>query len=325
MSSQAAANGLTGEFETRPEAFIMYGPDHVDWSEIGEDKLADYGLIGKVSTAGFREQYSNFTNTLLDEGIALIDLEELVDEETLNGLEKLNLMFTRDPATTIPWEPELFIPSNMSLPVRRSEPRGMTKALESLGMKPIIDLHSSQDQFAEGGDLYPIILEGKRTMLVGHGLRTSVEASKAIAAQLIPEVFDQVIMLEHDTRILHLDTGFTPLPNKTLFAAEGMLKRGIVYNRANRSGQEIDSPLDYFGDMGYAVVTTTRERAVQDEIVNMVPIGNNTFVGFKLDPVLKMQIQTMSGARIIEIPGDQIAPAQGGAHCLTRPVYIAKN
>lgn len=322
MSYALTEQSLLSEFEARPTAMVMFDPANVDFSKMPSKDLEDNGFIGEVTPAGLKEQYIGLVAALRAQNIKILELSELSDIDNLaTSSAQYNLMFTRDPATTIPWAPEIFIPSNMSLAVRRPEVNAMMSALMSLSLEPALELEDKHQQYAEGGDLYPILIDNERTLLSGFGNRTSPATAKAIAHQLMPEVFDQVLMLEHDRGILHLDTGFTPLPNKTLFVAEGMFKGGMLYTRGNPSGTEIVEPLEFFQTRGYKVVQISKQEAVKNETVNMVPVGNNTFVGFPLPKDVKRKLEDLSGANFIEVPGDKIAPAQGGAHCLTRPVY----
>jgi N-dimethylarginine dimethylaminohydrolase len=59
----------------------------------------------------------------------------------------------------------------MRKPVRREEPAVLAGALASLGLRELFSM--PVDVFLEGGDVIPLARDGRRTLLVGFGPRTS--------------------------------------------------------------------------------------------------------------------------------------------------------
>ncbi len=104
--------------------------------------------------------------------------------------------------------------------------------LVRLGLTPLT--HFADDEYLEGGDVLPVTFRGKRVLLVGFGVRTTKAAAIKLALDLIPKHVDYVIGLMHDPDLLHLDTGFTVLPNKVILAAGGMFGKGFLIDEERR-------------------------------------------------------------------------------------------
>lgn len=229
-----------------------------------------------------------------------------------------NLMFCRDSAVTLPWNPSRFIPARLALAGRKNESGIMGKALVKLGLQPLLSF--DDDEYLEGGDVLPAMHDGKRLLLIGFGNRTSKAAAMKIAMKLIPEHVDQVIGLSHDPDLLHLDTGFTVLPNQVMFAAAGMFRAGFMFDSERRL-HDVD-PISTAQKLGFRIITCDKQDAVLHERCNMPPLGNGKFMAFDMPEKITAELEKAAGISIMSVNGKELAKAAGGVHCLTRPVYI---
>jgi len=195
----------------------------------------------------------------------------------------------------------------------------MAISLEKLGMDALINFDKESGEWIEGGDVLPTLHGGQRTLMVGLGERTTLAAAQKIADQLAPEYFDQVIALEHDPEILHLDTGYIELPNDTILSAEGMFTAASIL-RAGKASEDVD-PYVYLKGLKQEIVYVERQDAIDNERCNMVPAGDGNFVSFALPKELRKELVDKAGINICELVGTEIAKLTGGAHCMTRPVY----
>ncbi len=167
--------------------------------------------------------------------------------------------------------------------------------------------------------MLPATDEGQRILLVGFGVRTTKAAAIRLALELIPTYVDQIIGLSHDPDLLHLDTGFTVLPNRVMFAAGGMFHSGFLIDRERRI-HRID-PIVHAQKLGFTIVRCDRDDAIRHERCNMLPLGDGHYVAFSMPPELRTELELKAGITINCLDGSEIAKAAGGVHCLTRPVY----
>lgn len=309
------------EFNTKPVKIIISDPktygalDKVNWGN-----LEKYNFIEVPDVSSLYDQYDAFVDKIHELGVQTEELGNIVDNLGESSFDHLNpnLMFTRDSAITLPWAPTSYIPARFALPSRQDESLIMANALGNLGLEPII--HLEADEYLEGGDVLPVVHDGMRTLIIGFGARTTQSAALKLANKLIPSYIDQIIGLRHDANVLHLDTGFTVLPRQVILAAKGMFNNGFVIDK-NKQLSEVD-PIAFAESLGFNIIRTTISEAVKYERCNMLPIGDNNYIAFRMPEQLKQQLQDASHIWIHEVDGDEISKATGGVHCLTRPIYL---
>jgi len=307
------------EFNTKPPKIIMHSPERNEGiMTMTVDDLERHNFLELPNKAIMIEQFNNLRKAIEDEGIEVLELLDLLDEKAAQAAAKNpNSIFMRDPVVTIPWLPGFYIPCNMILDARREETEIAAVAMKRLGLKPLIEL--DEDEYVEGGDVLPIVHNGLRTLLIGFGSRTTQSVAVALANKLIPEHIDQVLGIKHDKNVLHLDTGFTFLPNEVMFQARGMFTEGFLINK-DKQLSEIH-PIAFVEEMGFTIVRTTKKQAVRNERCNLLPVGNNRYFSFTMPAELKEELEEKASIKIIDIEGDEIAKATGGVHCLTRPIF----
>jgi N-dimethylarginine dimethylaminohydrolase len=263
-------------------------------------------------------EYDHFRATLA-EHVAVTTLGSLLGDDPEFGDEAAtnpNLMFMRDSSITLPWSPHLYIPGRLALPSRAREAGVAGRALERLGLTRAFDFAS--DEYIEGGDVLPVMDEGQRILLIGFGVRTTKAAALRLAHELIPTHLDQIIGLFHDPDLLHLDTGFTVLPNRVMVAARDMFHAGFLIDRSGM--REID-PIDHAEQLGFTIVRVDKADAIAHERCNLLPLGQGRYLAFDMPAAFKAELEDKAAITITCVPGMEIAKATGGVHCLTRPVY----
>jgi N-dimethylarginine dimethylaminohydrolase len=162
--------------------------------------------------------------------------------------------------------------------------------------------------------------QGQRILLIGFGVRTTKAAAIRLALELIPDHLDQIIGLSHDPGLLHLDTGFTVLPNRVMLAAAGMFHSGFLID-SDRALHPID-PIGHAEALGFTIIRCDKVEAIAHERCNLLPLGAGRYLAFDMPPELEAEIEAKAGIRVTCLPGREIAKATGGVHCLTRPVYL---
>jgi N-dimethylarginine dimethylaminohydrolase len=191
-------------------------------------------------------------------------------------------------------------------------------AAEQLGittfLEPPADIH------IEGGDVLAACQDGKRTLFVGVGARTTMEAGLWLAENLVRRHHaDQIVCFRHNRALLHLDTCFAILPNNLAICAQGSLLDGFVIDYDLVA--EPINPSEYLASAGYQTLHISRADAEQHENCNMLYLGDNRYLSFVLPTDIKQAIEDKAGITIHEIDGSEISKANGGVHCLTRPIY----
>jgi len=223
------------EFDTPPVRILMHDPRHgAALDGLRPEHLAQQNFLDLPDRALFCAQYDALRSELSRHS-QVVTLSELLGDEPdfrAEAAANPNLMFTRDSSITLPWAPELFIPSRLRLPPRAQESALVARALARIGLKPAF--HFEDDEYCEGGDVLPAMDGGKRILLVGFGVRTTKAAAIRLALELIPDHVDQIIGLSHDPDLLHRDTGFTVLPNRVMLAAAGMFHSGFLIDEHRR-------------------------------------------------------------------------------------------
>lgn len=312
--------GDYSEYHRSPRRILLHHPRHGGSLEaLSHDQLVALNFIDLPDHAELYAEYDRFA-ALLGSMVDTVFLDDVLAGDPLFAEESArnpNLIFMRDSSITLPWAPDVFIPARPALPSRQREGEVVVAALARLGMTPVTTF--SDDEYIEGGDVLPVTFNGKRVLLVGFGVRTTKGAAIKLALDLIPQHVDYVIGLMHDPDLLHLDTGFTVLPNKVVLAASGMFGKGFLIDEDRRL-QNVD-PISYAEALGCSIIRVDKADAIAHERCNLLPLGDRRYLAFDMPATLKAELEAASGATIGVVKGTEIAKATGGVHCLTRPLY----
>jgi N-dimethylarginine dimethylaminohydrolase len=308
------------EYHVPPKRMLLHHPRHGgSLDRLSAEHLEALNFLALPHPEYLYDEYDVFAR-LIGEHVEPLFLDDVLGPHAdyLNECSSNpNLIFMRDSSVTLPWAPQSFIPMRPALPSRAREAALVALAMERLGLKPLT--HFEHDEFIEGGDVLPVTFNGRRVLLVGFGVRTTKAAAIKLALDLIPAHVDAVIGLMHDPDLLHLDTGFTVLPNKVILAARGMFGRGFLIDE-ERKLSSID-PLSYAEDLGCSIIRCDKADAIAHERCNLLPLGNAHYLAFEMPPELKRELEAKAGVSIRLVKGVEIAKATGGVHCLTRPLY----
>jgi N-dimethylarginine dimethylaminohydrolase len=309
------------EFSTLPRRILLHHPQHGDsLGGLTPERLRELNFFEMPNAEMLHREYDQFAATLgrQVETVYLCDvLKDDADYQT-EAAGNPNLMFTRDSSITLPWEPNIFIPARLALPARMKEPSVVGRALGRLGMRPAVSF--TEDEYIEGGDVLPAMDGGKRLLLIGFGVRTTKAAALKLALELIPRHVDRIIGLSHDPDLLHLDTGFTILPNRVMFAAAGMFTSGFLIDEQRRLSNI--NPIAHAEELGFNILRCSKADAVTHERCNMLPLGLGRYLALNMPADTKAELERHAGVRITCLHGAEIAKTAGGIHCLTRPLYL---
>jgi N-dimethylarginine dimethylaminohydrolase len=309
------------EYHVAPRRMLLHHPRHgASLERLSADRMAEVNFLAVPDPEALYAEYDAFAAQIAAH-CEPVYLTNLLGGDPLYAAESAtnpNLIFMRDSSITLPWVHHGFIPARPALPSRAREAALAAQALCTLGLSPLTQLDG--DEYLEGGDVLPVTFDGRRVLLVGFGVRTTKAAAIKLALDLIPDHVDAIIGLSHDPDLLHLDTGFTVLPNRVILAAAGMFASGFLIDHDRRISQ-ID-PLAYAEALGCSIVRCDKADAIAHERCNLLPLGNRRYLAFDMPAALKAELERAAGVTIDVVKGTEIAKATGGVHCLTRPVYF---
>lgn len=309
------------EYEVKPKHIIVHNPSMGDsLASVTSETLQQYNFLSVPNKAEVYREFGEFVKLLRDLGVKPLELSELLStsqREYVLELRNPNMMFTRDPAVTLPWAPGVFVRCRFSLASRQHEAMIMSKALTNYGLKMVASF--DHDEYMEGGDVLPMYFHGRRILIIGFGTRTSQAAALKLAKLLVPEYIDEIIGVRHDPQVLHLDTGFTIINSHTILAAKGMFNQGFTINKT----LQLDwlNPIKYMSQLGFKIIYIDKNDAINNERCNVLPLGDKLFASFSMDQETKHALQSQAGIKLHELNGEELAKAAGGSHCLSRPIY----
>lgn len=307
------------EHSTPPTRILIHDPaDGRALAAMRADQLADCNFLDLPGPDQLAGEYARFRHSLA-EHVEVVPLADLLGDDPGFRAEadaNPNLMFMRDSSITLPWAPDLYIPARLALPSRANEAALAGRALERLGLRREFDF--AGDEYVEGGDVLPAMDGGERILMIGFGVRSTKAAALRLARELIPRHVDRIIGLWHDPDLLHLDTGFTVLPNRVMLAAAGMFHAGF---EIDAHGERAIDPIAEAEAAGFDIVRCDKAEAIAHERCNLLPLGHGRYLAFDMPDALKAELEAKAGIAITCLTGAEIAKATGGVHCLTRPVY----
>ena len=226
-----------------------------------------------------------------------------------------NHVFARDSAVTLPWAPGRYIACNMARPIRRQEPRVMARALESLGLRPLIALPA--ERHLEGGDVIPFSYDGKRCLLMGHGPRTDRATVAYLAKHLIPDWLDEIIAIRLSPRRINLDGAFCPVDAGVVIANLESLLDARRYDA--RGGRDVELR-QVIGETGLRPIEVGFADSRARQACNCFCAGNRRVIMYDLCPQVAEAV-AKAGLAVTVVPGAELVKGNGGPRCMTRPLY----
>ena len=309
-----------GEHDTRPACVIVHDPVPVGAFDgvlaASDSALTDHFLFdGRPHPERFSAAHRRFADTVARFIDRVVHLESLVSDERVRALLRRtpNLVYTRDGAITIPWLPDHYVAGSLRAEIRRPESEIMGHALRRLGLVELLQM--PEGVFLEGGDVVPTVVEGRRTLLVGFGPRSS-EESLDVLAELLPEHLDQIVGIELASWRLNLDGVLVPVASGAVVVHPPSICRAV---RITPSGRDPVDVMELLRDTGMTVVEPTAEESKR-EACNNLCLGEGHVVAYDLTPRVHARLEE-AGIDVARVAGAELIKGTGGPRCMSRPVY----
>lgn len=217
--------------------------------------------------------------------------------------ERADAIFAFDPALITD---EGAIMLSMGKELRRGEEAAMARRFESLGIPIFYTLHG--EARAEGGDLLWVDHD---TLAVGQGFRTNAEGLRQLR-EALEKIGVTVIPVElpyytGPEACLHLLSLISIVDDLTAVVYPPLMAVPFWQELRRRSFRLIDVPDEEFLTMGPNVLAVAPGQCIM--------LGGN--------PITQQRLEA-AGCTVTTYKGDEISrKAEGGATCLTRPIWRA--
>jgi arginine deiminase len=258
----------------------------------------------------FQREHDTLTNALRGEGIEVVLLGNLLDEE--------HRLFTDTPPTQIYTRDVIAINNlgamilRMTYQPRFPEPLLTEKAMEKLGVP--IALKVAPPGLVEGGDF---VWLDEETVMMGYGTRSNEVGVEQVKKRMLGVGVKEFVAVPLPSFRVHLDGALMVMsPDLALFHKGSLgLFPSYIYNRDGVRLQFLEEYLKGKDlDLIYANDTEVRMFGT-----NIVGLGRGKCVSYEWNERI-IGILDKRGFDVIGIPGSQLSIGGGGPHCMTAPI-----
>ena len=307
------------EWSVHPSLVLVHDPVKAGALDVlrgASDLEQDFLFRSMPDISVYEREHEAFVELLRHRVGKVHYLHEIHENLPPSVKQNPNLVFTRDSVITFPWDPRFYLQAQMKEPIRAGEPSITGHILKKLGLSPVLELPPGL--ILEGGDAIPFSREGRRTLLIGFGPRTSFETLVFLQAHLIPDMVDEIIGLELAAWRMNLDGGFMPVSDDVAIVDSKSLVKAVILDH---QGTQLVDWRSMFSDLGYKMIETTPDESVYQQSCNCVCLGNREIVYYNLCPRVATLLR-QSGITVHEVAGSELIKGRGGPRCMTRPVYL---
>jgi N-dimethylarginine dimethylaminohydrolase len=321
-AARPAAGSARSEFAVFPARVLVHDPSSTGafavLDAVPRDELKERTLFAEHPLEeSFAAQHAVLVGALRDAGVEVVRLADLVGgSETWRHVEQNpNQVYTRDSAITLPWLPGWFLGGAMRAPIRRPEVAVMREALQALGLQELFSTPAGA--FLEGGDVIPFAHHGRRTLLVGHGPRTTRAGIDVLWEQLAPWALDEIVGVQLPDWRMNLDGVLVPVAHDTVIAHPGSIESAF---RRDVEGERSVDVLHLLRGLGMEVIEVSREESMEMQACNCLCLGDRRVLAYDLCERTGDALRAR-GVELTTIPGSELIKGTGGPRCMTRPIY----
>jgi N-dimethylarginine dimethylaminohydrolase len=261
----------------------------------------------------FRQDHTRFTDALRSEGVKVVLITELLQDQSglLKETERLpNLVYTRDTATMTP---SGYILTRMKNSVRKGESGVVEAALSKLSIPPLMKVKPPATM--EGGDL--IFLDGE-TLLVGVGNRTNPRAIQQLMR--VGEGSGELrslLAIPLPSWVLHLDGTMMPVDSDlAIIHLPALQKPGTLFETGGSKKKVNLLKLLREREINLVEVTDYER---QRKATNVIPLGARKAIAYNGNARVKREL-VKNGVDLIEIESSELIRGSGGPRCMTTAI-----
>jgi arginine deiminase len=259
----------------------------------------------------FQREHDVFSDLLRDEGIEVVMLTDLLDEDQAGIAETLpNMVYTRDVCMVSKLGAHSL---RMTYAARQVEPFLIEKAMEKLGV-PIAQ-RITPPALVEGGDF--VWLNGE-TAMMGFSTRSNEAGVNMVREKLMGGgAVKEFVAVPLPSFRVHLDGAVMVMsPDIALFHEASLgLYPAYVYDE---EGVRLQYLRDYLEGKGLEVIEGN-DTEVRVFGTNIVGLGDHKCVSYEWNERI-IGILDDRGFDVLTIPGSQLSIGGGGPHCMTCPI-----
>lgn len=293
-----------------------------------EDLMAEV-IKNKDVKESFIKDYLNETNCRDEEIynylLSIKDEKDLV-LETMSGIKDKvdampNLYFTRDPFTIIGNGIALY---HMHTNVRNREViygEYINKYHKDFNLEVLYDRNYKYE--IEGGD---VLILNKDTILIGISERSTLEAAKLLASNLLSKTkFKNIVTIAFPKKraCMHLDTVMTMINDKT-FSLYDEFYNEFEINIINKDGltktnDELEFVLSKLLNKDIKLIRSSRSDEQWNDAYNTLAVSPNKVVVYDVNNITNNEY-IKHDVKLIQIPSKELLKGRGGAHCMSMPL-----
>jgi len=259
----------------------------------------------------FQREHDVFSDLLRDEGIEVVMLTDLLDEEQTGIAETLpNMVYTRDVCMVSKMGAHSL---RMTYAARQVEPFLVEKAMERLGV-PVAQ-RITPPALVEGGDF---VWLNEETAMMGFITRSNEAGVNMVREKLMGGgAVKEFVAVPLPSFRVHLDGAVMVMsPDIALFHEASLgLYPAYVYDE---EGVRLQYLRDYLEGKGLEVIEGN-DTEVRVFGTNIVGLGDHKCVSYEWNERI-IGILDDRGFDVLTIPGSQLSIGGGGPHCMTCPI-----
>jgi len=259
----------------------------------------------------FQREHDVFSDLLRDEGIEVVMLTDLLDEDQAGIAETLpNMVYTRDVCMVSKLGAHSL---RMTYAARQVEPFLIEKAMEKLGV-PIAQ-RITPPALVEGGDF---VWLNEETAMMGFITRSNEAGVNMVREKLMGGgAVKEFVAVPLPSFRVHLDGAVMVMsPDIALFHEASLgLYPAYVYDE---EGVRLQYLRDYLEGKGLEVIEGN-DTEVRVFGTNIVGLGDHKCVSYEWNERI-IDILDDRGFDVLTIPGSQLSIGGGGPHCMTCPI-----
>ena len=259
----------------------------------------------------FQREHDVFSDLLRDEGIEVVMLTDLLDEDQAGIAETLpNMVYTRDVCMVSKLGAHSL---RMTYAARQVEPFLIEKAMEKLGV-PIAQ-RITPPALVEGGDF---VWLNEETAMMGFITRSNEAGVNMVREKLMGGgAVKEFVAVPLPSFRVHLDGAVMVMsPDIALFHEASLgLYPAYVHDE---EGVRLQYLRDYLEGKGLEVIEGN-DTEVRVFGTNIVGLGDHKCVSYEWNERI-IDILDDRGFDVLTIPGSQLSIGGGGPHCMTCPI-----